>query len=137
VLVVTDFSDFGTNRKNRLRHLAAEAARVAEVVVFVGENAAYGRRRAIDAGLPSGAAHDFPSLGVAALFLERELRPHDLVLLKGRTTDHAARVFFAQLGRVGCWKVKCPKRTLCDSCWRLETTPAEIGRAVLVRPGPA
>ena len=137
VLVVTDFSDSGTNRKNRLRHLAAEAARVAEVIVFVGENAAYGRRRAIDAGVPAGHAHDFPSLRAAARFLEGELCAHDLVLLKGRTTDHAARIFFAQLGPVGCWKVTCAKRTLCDWCWRLETTVVDIGRAVLARPEPA
>jgi UDP-N-acetylmuramoyl-tripeptide--D-alanyl-D-alanine ligase len=135
VLVVTDFSDFGTNRKNRLRHLAAQAARVAEVVVFAGENAAYGRRRAIDAGVLPGDAHDFASLEAAARFLVGELRPHDLVLLKGRTTDHAARIFFAQLGHVGCWKVKCPKRMLCDSCWRIGTPPVEIGKALLVRPG--
>jgi UDP-N-acetylmuramoyl-tripeptide--D-alanyl-D-alanine ligase len=136
VLVITDFSDSGMNRKNRLRQLAAAAARAAEVVVFVGENAAYGRRRAIDGGVAPSNAHEFPTLGAAARFLEAELRSDDLVLLKGRTTDHAARLFFAQLGPVGCWKVTCPKRMLCDSCWRLTTSITDIGRARLARPEP-
>jgi len=56
------------------------------------------------------------------------------MLLKGRTTDHGARIFFAQLGEVGCWKTDCDKRMLCDTCWELGMTREEMSRATLVRP---
>src|SRR5262249_41149269 len=130
LFVVSDFSDAGTNRKHRLRELADKAARSAEVALFIGENAAYGRRRAIAAGMRPSDVHDFPSLEAAAHFLRSELKPDDLALLKGRTTDHTARIFFAQLGDVGCWKVHCPKRSLCDSCWELAIRPEDARRAV-------
>jgi UDP-N-acetylmuramoyl-tripeptide--D-alanyl-D-alanine ligase len=71
----------------------------------------------------------------AAEFLRTELRHGDLMLLKGRTTDHAARIFFAQLGQVGCWKTDCDKRMLCDTCWELGMTRDDMSRATLVRPG--
>jgi UDP-N-acetylmuramoyl-tripeptide--D-alanyl-D-alanine ligase len=47
------------------------------------------------------------------------LAPGDLVLLKGRTSDHISRLAFAQLGRVDCWKVTCRKWIACDECWEL------------------
>lgn len=129
LFVVSDFSDFGKNRKNRLRYLAQKATCSAEVALFIGENAAYGRRRAIEAGMALGNVHAFPSLEAAARFLRTELSLGDLMLLKGRTSDHAARIFFAQLGEVGCWKVFCSKGTLCDNCWELGIRPEAAGRA--------
>jgi UDP-N-acetylmuramoyl-tripeptide--D-alanyl-D-alanine ligase len=120
LFVVNDFSDFGANRKKRLRYLAEKAARVSDVALFIGENAGYGRRRAIEAGMRESEVHEFATLDAAADFLRSELRADDLMLLKGRTTDHAARIFFAQLGEVGCWKPYCRKTTLCDDCWELD-----------------
>jgi UDP-N-acetylmuramoyl-tripeptide--D-alanyl-D-alanine ligase len=130
LFVVNDFSDSGRNRKHRLRYLADKAARVAEVALFIGDDAAYGRRRAIEAGMRPGDVHDFPSFEAAARFLRTALRSDDLMLLKGRTTDHAARIFFAQLGDVGCWKVYCPKRMLCDDCWELGARPEDAAGVV-------
>jgi len=134
LLVITDLSDFGRNRKQRLKYLANLAARSADALVLIGENAAYGRRRAIDEGMAEGQVHAFDLLRDAAGFLRGALRAGDLVLLKGRTTDHAARVFFAQIGEVGCWKQHCPKRMLCDICWELDVTPAQLRLAVPVPP---
>jgi len=134
VLVITDMSDFGRNRKQRLKYLAARSAQVSDVALFIGELADYGKRRAIEAGLSSTSALAFPSLRSAAEFLCGELRAGDLVLLKGRTTDHAARVFFAQLGDVACWKTDCDKRMLCDTCWELGLPGDELRRSTLVRP---
>jgi UDP-N-acetylmuramoyl-tripeptide--D-alanyl-D-alanine ligase len=135
VLVITDMSDFGRNRKQRLKYLAGRSAQVSDVALFIGELADYGKRRAVEAGLSPAMVHAFPSLRSAAEFLRTELRPGDLMLLKGRTTDHAARIFFAQLGQVACWKTDCDKRMLCDTCWELGMTRAEMSRATLVRPG--
>jgi UDP-N-acetylmuramoyl-tripeptide--D-alanyl-D-alanine ligase len=132
LMVITDISDFGKHRRQRVKYLAGQSRRVAEVAVFVGESAAYGRRRAIEAGMPAENVHAFSSIQAAAEFLRSELRPGDLMLLKGRTTDHVTRIFFAQLGPVGCWKEYCPKRMLCDICWELEVSPEQLRKAVVV-----
>jgi len=132
MLVITDFSDSGTNQKRRRRHLASEVARTADVVVFVGDYAVYGRRRTIDAGLPPESVHAFASVQEAATFLRGTLGPGDLVLLKGRTTDHAARIFLAQLGEVTCWRSYCSKKMLCDDCWELRAPPVGFGAAPAV-----
>jgi UDP-N-acetylmuramoyl-tripeptide--D-alanyl-D-alanine ligase len=132
LVVVHDFSDFGKNRKHRLRHLAAEAARSAEIALFIGEKAAYGRRRAIAAGIKPEDVHEFPSLKEATDFLRAELRAGDLMLLKGRTTDHAARVLLGQLHEVRCWKVYCRKTMLCEHCWELRDRGRETQRAPTV-----
>lgn len=122
VLVVTDISDTGSNRKNRLRTLGAAAAGCADLFVLVGESAAYGARQAVRAGMPAAAALGFSTLQEAAAFLRRELRAGDLALVKGRTTDHAGRLFWAQFGPLSCWRSHCPKRQVCDTC-------AELGAA--------
>ncbi len=119
MLVITDMSDFGKNRKQRLKYLGARSAEVADSAVFIGDLAEYGKRRAIEAGLAPDAVHAFATLREAADFLRGDLKSGDLVLLKGRTTDHATRIFFAQLGEVKCWKEYCGKRMLCDLCPQL------------------
>jgi UDP-N-acetylmuramoyl-tripeptide--D-alanyl-D-alanine ligase len=119
ILVFSDLSDFGGNRKKRLRYVGAELPKIAEMAVFVGESADYGIRRAVESGLPRDRVFGFSTLQEAAGFLKRELRAQDLVLLKGRTTDHVARLFFAQFGPISCWKSHCPKTMLCDECWEL------------------
>ncbi|MEN6604265.1 MAG: hypothetical protein ABFD86_17780, partial [Bryobacteraceae bacterium] len=53
-----------------------------------------------------------------------QLRSGDLALLKGRTTDHAARLLFAQFGTVKCWDQHCGKTMLCDNGWELGFQPA-------------
>jgi UDP-N-acetylmuramoyl-tripeptide--D-alanyl-D-alanine ligase len=128
-LVVTDFSDFGRNRKARLKALAREAARACDRFVLIGERAAYGTRRAVEAGLGSDAVWSFAWPEQAAGFLRSALGPGDLVLLKGRTTDHAARIYFGLLGEVRCRRRQCEKRFLCDDCPELGTPEADRARA--------
>jgi UDP-N-acetylmuramoyl-tripeptide--D-alanyl-D-alanine ligase len=134
LLVITDISDFGLNRAQRLKHLANQCHRVAEVLVLVGSMAKYGARRAVEAGMEPAHVHAFPTMRSAAEFLRTELKLDDLVLLKGRTTDHAARIFFAQLGPVGCWKEYCSKRMLCDICWELDITPDQCRKGNIIYP---
>ena len=129
MLVMTDMSDFGKNRKQRLKYLGSRSAEVADAAVFIGEIAEYGRRRAIEAGLAPDSVHAFPTLRDAADFLRNDLKSGDLVLLKGRTTDHATRIFFAQLGEVKCWREYCGKRMLCDLCPQLGLPRETLTRA--------
>ena len=128
ILLVTDFSDFGRNRKHRLRYLARAAARSADMAVFAGESAAYGGRQAVEAGMAPDRVHDFRTLEETARFLRSELERGDLLLLKGRTTDHATRVFHALLGPIQCWKTACGRRIPCDACWELGARPAAGSR---------
>jgi UDP-N-acetylmuramyl pentapeptide synthase len=124
VLVVTDFSDSGVNRRHRLRWLAAAVSGWLDVLVLVGGEHQYGGRRANESGMAPDKVHGFQSLREAAEFLRIELRSGDLVLLKGRTTDHAARLFFAQCGSVSCWRDYCRKTMLRDMCWELGFQPS-------------
>jgi UDP-N-acetylmuramoyl-tripeptide--D-alanyl-D-alanine ligase len=119
ILVLTDISDSVGNRRRRLRALATAVSGWLDILILCGDEHVYGRRKAIEARLPPESAYGFQTLKEAADFLRTELRPGDLVLLKGRTTDHATRVFFALLGRVACWRAYCPKTMLCDGCWEL------------------
>jgi UDP-N-acetylmuramyl pentapeptide synthase len=130
LLVITDMTDFGSpRRRHRLKYLGSLAAASADVVVFIGIAADRGVRAAIAAGMPATDAHAFASLQTAAEFLRRELRMGDLVLLKGRATDHTGRLFFAQLGDVACWKDYCKKTMLCDTCWELGISRKEAAIA--------
>jgi UDP-N-acetylmuramoyl-tripeptide--D-alanyl-D-alanine ligase len=123
VLVLTDFSDSGMNRRLRLRTLAAAVWGWIGLLVVIGREHAYGKRKAVEAGLPECSVYGFETLKAAAEFLKGELRAGDLVLLKGRSTDHAGRLFSAQIGTVTCWRNYCPKTCLCDACWELGFSP--------------
>ena len=50
-----------------------------------------------------------------------------------KSTDHAARIFFAQLGEISCWLEYCPKRMLCDTCWELGASRETLLRAEPLR----
>ena len=102
VAVISDVSEYGsTMRRKRVAHLGREAARVAEVVVFVGEAAQYGRKGALAAGSAPELTYAFGDFGEAAEALRAMLRPGDLVYLKGRNSDNMARLFYALLGTTG------------------------------------
>jgi UDP-N-acetylmuramoyl-tripeptide--D-alanyl-D-alanine ligase len=129
IIVLTDVSDAGGNRQARLKLLAPRLAAIAEVVVIIGESAGYGRRRIVEAGHAPEAVHAFPGLREAAQFLREQLGEGDVALIKGRTSDHTARLVLAQLGQVACWRASCRKRTLCDHCWQLGLSRDELARA--------
>jgi UDP-N-acetylmuramoyl-tripeptide--D-alanyl-D-alanine ligase len=135
VVVFTDISDFEGNRRRRLQFLAPLVARAAESVVIVGPDAAEGARRVVAAGMRRDQAHGFALLTEAAEFLRQDLGEGDLVLVKGRTTDHATRLVLAQFGTVRCWKSYCAKRALCDVCWELGLSDAELAAIPVVAPG--
>jgi UDP-N-acetylmuramoyl-tripeptide--D-alanyl-D-alanine ligase len=135
VLVITDFADAGLNRRARLRYLASEVSGWLDVLVLSGPYHEYGRRKAIEAGMRPDQVHSLATLSQLAGFVKQELRSGDLALLRGRGMDHAARIFFAQLGTVTCWREDCTKQMLCDTCWELGFQPdaSHGGRAPLVK----
>jgi len=123
VLMISDITDLGTNFRHRFRHLASLLPGAADFVVFTGEHAAYGARRLLEAGFPSSAVRAIEDLREATRFATEELRDGDLVLLRGRTTDHISRVFLAQFGEVTCWRSSCDFLCICDDCPLLRAEP--------------
>jgi hypothetical protein len=76
-------------------------------------------------------AHAFLSIEEAAQYLRGELRDGDLVLLRGRHSDHLSRLYLAQVTDVRCWRTWCAKRGLCDDC--AELTRVSRNRLIRVR----
>jgi len=100
------------------RELGARLARVAARVVVVGVN----HQRLAAGGARAGAARDVfvdagRSLAHAAAILRAELRPGDVVLLKGRDTQRLERIFVALSGgAVGCDIPSCDAKVRCERC---------------------
>lgn len=116
ILVLSDFSDFPGNRRKRLQHLATEITGKVDLCVLVGRDAAYGARRILRSKGSGPYAVAFSTLREASEALRAELKKGDLVLLKGRTTDHITRLYFSLIGSIGCWKDDCKRTVLCDFC---------------------
>lgn len=139
VLVFSDLSDSREKPRKRLRELGRFAAQWTDLALFVGDHAHHARTAAVAAGMAPAACHDMVNLEHAAALLRRELRPGDLVFLKGRATDHLTRLMLAQFGDIGCWTVACSRRRPCDVCPKLSAT-FDVSRtlsAAAVSPGAA
>ncbi|MCW5977939.1 MAG: UDP-N-acetylmuramoyl-tripeptide--D-alanyl-D-alanine ligase [Bryobacteraceae bacterium] len=141
MLVISDCSDFPKNDQKRQRYFAHFAAEALDAVVFVGERGHYGVKYAKSAGMDPKNVHAFLTLEAASDFLRADLRAGDLVLLRGRTTDHLSRLYHAQFGPIQCWKQRCKRLGICDTCPELgatgrreETAPAEQPEGALVPP---
>jgi UDP-N-acetylmuramoyl-tripeptide--D-alanyl-D-alanine ligase len=134
ILVFSDVADCSRRPRRRLARIGRRTATVAETAVFVGPRADHGARGAILAGMPADNVHWFLHPVQAAEFLKSELKPQDLVLLKGRGSDHLSRIYFALIGDVGCWKFPCSKKILCDDCDELgarHVVPIGAGNSTL------
>ena len=111
------------NNRLRFRKLGAMAAEAADGVIFINKHfGKHGVKAALAAGMDSTSAWWFASLKSASDFLSETLRAGDLVLVKGRSTDHLTRLVYAQFGSVNCWKKQCRKTILCDVCSELKAT---------------
>jgi UDP-N-acetylmuramoyl-tripeptide--D-alanyl-D-alanine ligase len=116
VLVMSNISDLKDKSRDRFKKLGKMAFQSADLAVFISEHGRHAVKTAIASGMKAESVLTFINLEAAASYLKSELRSGDLVLLKGRTSDHVSRVFFAQLGNIRCWKQKCRKMILCDLC---------------------
>ncbi|HEX6701482.1 MAG TPA: UDP-N-acetylmuramoyl-tripeptide--D-alanyl-D-alanine ligase [Gaiellaceae bacterium] len=110
LLVVGTISDTPGAMSRVYRRVAKQSLAVADEVVFVGRNAAHVAR--VD-----GAVRTFPTLSEAAAHLDRELRPGDLVVLKGsRRADHLERLVLARTIGSRCWREACGRASACEAC---------------------
>ena len=130
IAVIADVSAYGsTPLRRRVAMLGRQVAPFVEAAVFVGPEARRGTRAAIATGLAPERVWAFSGLRETAEFLRAELRAGDLVYLKGRVSDHLARLFFAQLGPIRCWIAHCDKTIECDFCPELGIADADRQRA--------
>ncbi len=121
ILVMTDVSDSTQRPRDRLRAIGREVARIFDAAVFIGPRARHGVRGALEGGMKPEDAHEFVSAEAAEAFLKADLRKSDVVLLRGRASDHLSRLFFGLRGNVACRKVRCERMILCDFCPELGT----------------
>lgn len=136
LLVITTVSDSGESWNQRLLHIAMGAAGCVDILILIGEqkNTRTAARQLPAAGFPAAQLHCCTGLQQASDLLRKLLRAGDLVLLRGRSSDHVGRLYHDQLRPAGCWTDYCPKMILCDDCQELF---AADGAAGLVQIQPA
>ena len=122
VLVMSNVADLAKSSRVRFIEMGELASQAADLAVFVSPLAHYAVKAAVAGGMKSECVHGFTDLQTATKYLKAELRSGDLVLLRGRATDHLSRIFFAQFGAIGCWKNHCRKTIICDFCPELQPT---------------
>jgi UDP-N-acetylmuramoyl-tripeptide--D-alanyl-D-alanine ligase len=118
ILVITTVGDSPESWSRRLTRIAADASTVVDLLILVGKKKDTKRagKVAVAGGLTPHGLRQFEHLRDVATFLKGTLRFGDLLLLRGRMSDHVARVYHAQLREVTCWKHNCGKKNLCDYC---------------------
>ena len=139
ILVVGRISDYPGRSRAVYTAFAHAAAAAADIVVFVGERPEGlwgGPRRASPdflaefSGMPA-RVELFATVRDASLFLRRELRPGDLMVLKGSgPSDHLERIVLEHDSSVQCWRAHCGLVVACDACG-LVNLPAEPEDALM------
>ena len=119
ILVFCDVQDTGLEFRARFHMVAPLFAKSADLVLLFGDSA----RRAVNAvaegGMPREKVRGFRDVWGVAEFLKPELREGDVVLFRSSLPKHAERIYFAQLGTVGCRQSRCARIHSCDSCPQL------------------
>jgi len=119
ILIATGYTDTKEQSTRRMRNVGREAATICDLALFFGRSASTAVRAARQSGMPEDKAKEFYSLPLLADYLRQELKAGDLVLVKGRTTDHLSRAILAQFGEIRCWEMNCRRTHTCDFCWKL------------------
>jgi UDP-N-acetylmuramyl pentapeptide synthase len=113
------------------RQLGMRLGRIAVRAVLVGfDDVRSYRSGARAAGMPADRLTDVgPSVHRAAAAIGADLRPGDVVLVKGRDTQRLDRVGLLLAGRVvRCERVECHIRIVrCEQCSLLEAPPRGTG----------
>ncbi len=119
MILFSDVSDSREKPRVRVRKYGREIARVADAAVFVGEYCEHGAKGAIEAGMPADQVWSFYNIEDAAAHLKADLRAGDLLLLRGRVSDHMMRIYLSMVQDVGCWLNYCAKPMDCERCGEL------------------
>ena len=124
IAVIGTLSDYPGDSRTAYRRAVTAALASTDHVLLVGE---HGPRHAVRwRDLKPGRLHGFATVRAAADWLDTFVQSGDLVLLKGSAgVDHLARIALSMDQKVGCWRLRCPRRIFCDHCrlLRRSTTP--------------
>ena len=120
ILVSGAYGDAPGHSRDRMRLLANDATGIFDGYVFVGEKARAAAQVIRQSQRPEPellmATNSMPEVIET---LKEQLRPGDLVLLKGTTSAHISRAYLGLLGDVQCELTTCGRQYLCDRCDQL------------------
>jgi len=125
IAVVGRISDHRGRSRAVYTPFAHAAAKVVDLLVFVGDRPASlwaGSRCGSSGPLVEFAGSRaevvvFATVREASRFLYDELRPGDLVALKGSgVCDHLERILLVHQTDVQCWRARCGRTNSCDAC---------------------
>ena len=118
IIVAGNLTHFSGKDTQVYKRIAGEMRQLADIVVFVGQNA----HRALRArkNEQDQALQGFLTMREAADYLRKALRPGDLVLLKGSNkVDHLERLILDRQLAIRCWRERCGLDRFCETCPRL------------------
>jgi UDP-N-acetylmuramoyl-tripeptide--D-alanyl-D-alanine ligase len=127
VLVFHDAHDSGLAFRERFRLVGQMAAHSADLTLVYGDESEQARNAMIEGGVPQENVRSFPDIWAVADFMKAGLGPGDVVLLRSSYADAAERIYFAQLGSVGCRMRACGKAFSCDYCAELRPGLENVG----------
>jgi len=117
VLVLGEVSDVDGSKAVVLARLAMEALAVADLVVVVGPWSSAVLKLKLKRSAEDDRLHAFTHTRDASAFVNRWIRPGDLVLLKGSNRqNHLARIAMDREGTIQCWRDDCQLDKFCRVC---------------------
>jgi len=118
VVVLGSISDSSLSPSQRYPRFVKAARKFAEIVIVVGSDALKALKARESENDQSVQA--FLEIREAARFLDRTLRPGDLVLLKGANPqEHLVRLIHNRVKPISCWRDSCGRLEFCDYCPKL------------------
>lgn len=119
ILVFHDVYDSGLAFRERFRAVGRMVGHSVDLTLVYGNEAKRSRNAMVEGGTLRKNVQIFPDIWAVADFLKANLRAGDVVLLRNVYGDGAGRIYFAQLGSVGCRIPSCAKLITCDYCAEL------------------
>ncbi|TFH00577.1 MAG: aminoacyl-tRNA hydrolase [Calditrichales bacterium] len=121
--------DYGPKYKN----IAGLCREFADLVVFIGPHALRALRGSQNK--KDASIRGFLNIQNAAGFLRNELRPCDLVLVKGTNEqDHLVRLIIDRDKPIHCWTDQCFSQLYCDKCSKLYESSKDTSFVAPVSP---
>lgn len=115
IAVMGTLSDYPGAAGDRYRKVARQLLAVADIVIFVGPQAALVNKLQPEAGGRTLLA--LAEVSDVHAYLQRTLQKGDLVLLKGSgKVDHLERLVLAHERPVACWRSRCGRKINCHEC---------------------
>ena len=102
ILVATRTHDTGCTFRESFRRLGEMAARSLDLAIIFGGEHRRARNAMVEGGMNRESIRSFKDPWSAAECLKSEMGEGDLVLFRDCIPVHAERIYFAQLGSVGC-----------------------------------